>query len=1504
MIEGNLGHSGDLTNAVAVIGMAGRFPDADNVAALWRNIVTGCEAIRTYTDQELREVLPERLLRDPNLVPVGSVLNNFDMFDAEYFRYSPREAETIDPQQRMFLECAVEALEDSGCRWSVYAGDIGIFGGASLSSYLRNSYESLADDLDGSSVLPLMLLHGNDKDYLTTRVSYKLNLRGPSFALQTACSTSLVAVHVACQSLLAGECDMALAGGVSVRNSYWRGYVYTEGGMLSPDGHCRPFDSRAQGTVFGDGVGIVVLKRLDQALRDGDNVRAVIRGSAINNDGSAKVGFTAPSIGAQAEVVEQALSVAGLSPADITYIEAHGTGTELGDPIEVAGLTEAFRRHTPGKGFCCLGSVKANVGHLDCAAGVTGLIKGVLALENRTLPPLINFRAPNPSIDLANSPFYINTEARPWTSTGKRRAGVSAFGVGGTNAHVILEEAPAREVCPSRRARHPLLLSARSGMSLDTLCGTTAEWLQTSTDEFADIAFTLCEGRVAHRHVRAFTCRDAADALELLRGPGRLNSGERPETPPAVYYLFPGQGAQRPNMGRSAYEQEPVYRDAVELCASILSVHTGIDLRDVLYPTGSEATAVERLTDTQYAQPAIFVTSWALTQLFKAWGVTPKAMLGHSVGEFVAACVSGVFSLEDALKIISVRAAAMQEMPRGSMVSVMAGAEEVGPHLTEEVSIASANASDACVISGPSDSVERIVASLEEQGLVTSPLRVSHAFHSSMMTPAAHKLATALRQIQLNRPTIPFVSNVTGTWITDEQAMDPDYWSRQLLETVQFAAGVETLVAEPGILFEVGPGRSLSGLAMRGAADRNGVVAISTMPLAKGGDEGSALVEAACQLWIAGVEVDWAALYAGEARRRVSLPARPFERKRYWLPGQSRREVDASKSSPTGMFWAPTWKRLPVAAPREVVTPAQRWLLLSDGGSLSAAIEQILTEQGAYVNVVRDSSDLLGPETGRHYVPYVQLQEELKQLDSTGKFPDYILYLWSLPAGARGDDDADLERTFYRQVELLRSLDNARPGASFRMGVVTCCAFDILGNERVSAMAATAVGPSLSVPIENPAASSCVIDVTPRDLGSDRVVETAQTIIELVLATQVAPRVGLRNGYRWFPVEEPLTLSSEACSGPSVFESDGVFLITGGTGGIGLEIAAAISKEVSATFLLTGRTKLPERDTWDKLCGAASENDRIATAIRKIKEIEARGSTVVTAAANVASLDEMKAALALVGGTSKITSVFHAAGVGALDLTVAKARAHMEDVLAPKIAGTLALAKLFDGTPLQQFVLFSSISALRGYLGHADYSAANAFLDAFGPASRHLGGHVVAINWDAWSDAGMLARSSAEGTARGVDNALTTAEAIEALKQILRSGLPHVLVAKPSSRYRDDMAPRLAPAPAESVEQVESNRSGVHPRPTLSTPFVLPRSDIETLVADMWAEALSFEAVGIDDDFFALGGHSLMALKLLKRLRDLLAVKLVARDLFASPTVRALAEAIERQLERPLENAS
>ncbi len=882
--------------SIAIIGMSGRFPGARDVDQFWKNLVDGVDSVSRFSDAELEYSVatPEAIAQGQKFIRARGVIEGADLFDADFFGMYPKEAQLIDPQHRLFLECAWEALESAGHAPENYPGLIGVYAGLSMNTYLLHNLcvdRAFAADFSANyQVGNYATMLGNDKDFLPTRVSYKLNLRGPSMTIQSACSTSLVAVCQACMSLLTYQCDMALAGGVSITFPQKRDYQYQEEGLASTDGTCRTFDADACGTVFGHGVAVVLLKRLSDAISDGDSILAVIKGFAVNNDGADKIGYAAPSVNAQAAVTAMAQASAGIHPDTVSYVEAHGTATPLGDPIEVAALTAAFRRGgTTRNQYCALGTGKTHIGHLDIAAGATGLIKTVLQLQHEFIPALLHFKSPNPKIDFPNSPFFPVSTPMEWKrGDTPRRAGVSAMGIGGTNAHVVVEEAPLSCSGPSRKTQL-LLLSAKTTTALTAMSAHLADYIERHAEiSLADVAFTLHRGRRRFRHRKALSATSTLQAIERLRTAdcSAGSTAQAPVQPPSVVFLFPGQGAQFINMGRELYEEEPVFREAVDRCAECLQDHLQLDIRSVLYPKAAEkAQAGRQINETRVTQPTIFTVEYALACLWMAWGIKPSLLIGHSVGEYVAAVLAGVFTLGDALTVLGSRAKLMQDLPPGSMLAVGQGAAELEGLLPEGAAVAATNSPFLTTLSGPTKTLRGLQENFEASGIFCRLLPTSHAFHSSMMDPILEQFTTLAGSVPQQKPALPWISTFTGTLIDERISLDGSYWAGQLRHTVRFGQAVETAIKTGATVFlEVGPGQALTQLVLQQSSKPSGLAALTSLgPHDAAPTDLESMLTALGRLWLSGIEPDWSGFSSTEMRKRLTLPTYPFERKSYWI---------------------------------------------------------------------------------------------------------------------------------------------------------------------------------------------------------------------------------------------------------------------------------------------------------------------------------------------------------------------------------------------------------------------------------------------------------------------------------------------------------------------------------------------------------------------------------------------------------------------------------------------
>jgi acyl transferase domain-containing protein/NADP-dependent 3-hydroxy acid dehydrogenase YdfG len=1516
---------------IAIVGLACRFPGARNAEEFWSNLANGVESITRLSDDDILESgVPKSHLTAPNYVKAAPILDEPGAFDAAFFGFTPNEARTMDPQHRILLELAHEALEDAGCDPSRSRARIGVFAGAAMNTYFMHAglNRNFAEDY-----IPTLIF--NDKDFLSTRLSYKLDLKGPSITVQTACSTSLVAVHLARQSLLSEECDIVLAGAVSVRAPHRAGYFSDPGGVTSPDGRVSAFDATANGTVFGSGGGVVVLKRLSDALADGDTIRAIIKGSAINNDGAEKAGYTAPSVNSQADAVVEALANADVNAESISYIEAHGSGTPVGDPIEVRALTKAFCASTQRSGFCAIGSVKTNVGHLDAAAGMAGLIKTVLALQHRQIPASLNFSRPNPEIDFSATPFFVNTQLIPWAAaSGPRRAGIMSTGMGGTNAHVVLEEAPAVPSANASKRPNLLVLSARTEPALAAAADRLREFLEADPSlNMDDAAFTLQTGRRAMAHRRFVVAADRAGAITALTAkPPRLsiahvNEGaKRP-----LVLLLPGVGDHYVGMGHELYSFSPVFRREVDRCAEILRPLLGLDISDILYPKHRDwqkASATQgidlkkmlagnsqppddedtrRLNEVEHLQPALFTIEYALARMWIDLGMVPQAFVGHSMGEYVAACLSGVFSLEDALRLIVRRTQLVAQLPPARMLAVVLPESELQPMLPSGLSLALINGPALCIVAGPPASIEEFACSLTERGVMHRPVQNTHAFHSRLLDPIVPAFSAEVRNIRLSAPGIPFISNVTGRWITAADATDPAYWGRHASHTARFHDALQTLwqTGNP-ILLETGPGRTLSVLAQQHPARSSSdpVSAISSLRHHyENQPDTEILLASAGRLWLAGLEIRWDALHPDATRRRIPLPTYPFEQNIYWLgpgntPAADEPQPIAQEPAANEMdrwFYAPSWERTVLTGhAANAVQPARvLWMIFSDRHGNDHGFGNLLTKSGATIELVRFDV--------RRLDEYLRIFREIKAAQWAGI---HIVHLGCVDNAASVGDAATGKSVqdfgFFSLMQIAQAIGELDIAVPVKMAVVSSGIHQVIGDEELNPSMATALGPCGVIPKEFPNIACFNVDLAitrkadgmPKDYRRWILSEFAQPVAGEVLA--------YRGSHRWrrkfLPVTLPPAIHGSA-PGVDRLRERGVYLITGGTGGIGLAVARHLAKTCRARLVLTKKNPFPKKAHWNDLLARADTAPEMAETLRQLTEIESLGSEVEVMVTDVADLEAMRAVF---GETRRkfngINGVIHAAGFVRAGLIQAATSERSDDILVPKVWGTMVLHELLRDFAPDFFILFSSIASITCPFAHAEYCAANSFLDAFAAYSNsRTNYHTLAINWPVWKEVGIVAKLEA---AMGVEDwkdetlkkAMLTKDGLEAFGRALHSGLPQVIVSPENlDRVLAQSGKVIDPLKAKPAHAPAFNR-------TPSTEADLPGDEIETAVAGIWSSVIGTEQISVHEQFTSLGGHSLLALQIVARLRALYKTDLTLRDFFEAPTIAQLSSVIRDKI--------
>lgn len=1485
---------------IAIVGMAGRFPGASSLEDFWQRLVNGEEMIHFFTEEELKKAgLDASVYQHPNFIGAKGRLQEIEGFDADFFNYSAREAELMDPQFRLLHECAWEALEDAGCDPDRMAGKIGVYTGTSPNHEWLTRF---AHQMEATEQFSAMLL--NDREFFSTQLSYKLNLHGPSVTMQTACSTSLVNIGMACQALLNEECDAALAGGVTVSSPENIGYIYQDGMIQSKDGHCRPFDQEASGTIFGDGAGIVLLKRYEDAVRDGNPIHAVIKGVGVNNDGSRKAGFTAPSVEGQAEVLKETYEKSGIDPASIGYVEAHGTGTKMGDPIEVSALSQVFKGTDPLT--IPIGSVKSNVGHLNSAAGIAGLFKAILALQHKTIPPTIHYESPNQEIPFKDTPFFVNQKALYWKEAdGPRRAGVSSFGIGGTNAHMIIEEGLQTKKKPASNQKQLLVLSAKTDTALAEMTERLKQYvIQHPQVPLEDIAYTLRYGRKQFPYRKAIVL---ASADEWMQQKQLETSVFRSKKWRKATFMFSGQGAQYAGMMRGLYDAEPVFKWEVDRCFKYVMETEQVDLKSIVF---CEDETNEDITKTSNAQPLLFIFEYALAKLLQHSGVEPESMIGHSIGEYVAACLSGVFSLESALTLVMARGRLMQDMEKGAMLSVQLPEAELVSMIDESLSVAAVNAKDLCVVSGREEHIATFEKKLQDKRIITRHLHTSHAFHSYMMEPMLEAFQQIVEKIELHEPAIPFVSNVTGTWATSEDVMTASYWTNHLRGTVRFHEGLSQLLTdEVRALIEVGPGNSLTALTKRHEnKESHHDVLNMVRHTREQADDHAYFLKRIGELWAGGYEVKAQQHSTQEERQLVSLPTYPFERKRYWIEAgkpaspQLSAPKETKKKEMEEWFYLPSWEQQPLKPVFEEETEEQTWLIFREQDAFHELFTHSFKQKGIKVISVtkgeayqeQDQSFTINPAEGQHY------RNLLDSLSNRGINIQRILHLWE---AAKEDENsnrqaafqAHIEKGYYSLIFLSQAVAAQKNIRECRLFTITSGIQSVTGNETICAEKSAMLGPCKVISQEYHHIKCWNIDVedVPEVMSWKE-----QVLVDLIVQEIMQPGkdqlVAYRHRKRWVQSYKHLPLQKEDGL-PKMIRPNGVYLITGGLGGIGFVLSKMLAKEGNVHLYLTGRTALPPRNEWASYVQQANADEAQRTRIEKVLELERLGATVEAVQANAGNLDQMKHVFDAIrkkhGG---VHGVFHAAGLpGSTSFRAIKdipsTLAQGEDQFQSKVKGLDVLEQLLEKEQADFCLLFSSISALLGGLGFSAYSAANLYMDAFAARlNQHSQTPWMCVNWDAWNFWGELESTIGESIN---ELAILPEEGAELFQYVLSSRQNrHMLV---STGNLDERIGQWLSLESKAAESEDSYEVSKHERPELGNPYVAPRNETEKAICQVWQDFMGMEQVGIHDNFFDLGASSLDIVQVTNRLNQALQTNEAVVTLFTYPSVAELAKYIQ-----------
>lgn len=1526
---------------IAIIGLAGRFPGASNLEEFWQNLRDGVESISFFADEEL-EVKDSTISSHPDYVKAGAILPDIDHFDASFFGYSRREAELIDPQQRILLECAWSAFEHAGYNPEVYLGLVGVYVGSGFNTYLLNNvhpnrgFSSHRTMLE--SLVDMQVRLGNASFALPTRIAYKLNLRGPSLNVQTACSTSLVAVHSACKSLLTGECDMAIAGGVAIVVPEKVGYLYEEGGIASPDGHCRTFDRDAQGTVFGNGIGVVILKRLEEAIEDGDTIQAVIKGSAVNNDGALRIGYSAPGVEGQTAVITEALTKAEVDPSTISYVEAHGTATALGDPIEMSALTQAFRQMgqgngtKPKNGWCAIGSVKTNIGHLAEAAGIAGLIKTVLALKHKQIPASLHFKQPNPNIDFANSPFYVNTALSEWSGNGTpRRAGVSSFGMGGTNCHMVLEEAPengkVKEERENReRPLHLLTLSAKTENALEELVERYVSHIESTDDlNLADLCFTANTGRKPFQHRLAVVANSTTELRKKLTmiDPVCMGVVKAPDKLGEMAFLFTGQGSQYVDMGRQLYETQMTFRQAIDRCDDILRAYLETPLLEILYPPENiESPNRDLINQTAYTQPALFALEYALFQLWTSWGIVPNVVIGHSVGEYVAACVAGVFSLEDGLKLIAQRGRLMQALPAGGgMVSAIASEQQVRAVIDFQapgVSIAAINGPESSVFSGKQKDVDAVAAALEDQGIKIKHLTVSHAFHSPLMEPMLDEFKQVAQDISFAPPQIKLISNVTGTVVTEEIAT-PEYWCRHILQPVQFAASVESLKQQGAEIFvEIGPKPILLGMARHCLPDAEGLWLPSLRPPQTDWQQ---ILASAAQLYLHGLAVDWVGFDQDYARQRQPLPTYPFQRERYWIESEAgvyfslrdqkhqQRTYDASHTpsqtndSTEQCLYSVQWKIQPLTKVKS--TFPKNWLVFADhqvsltANSLSVgeSLVQRLQASGCRTTMVFQGKEY-HCHTNQMFTLNPNCPEHVERLLQNVSNIEGVVHLWSLDAPAPQTEESLSAAATVSLCSVLHLVQGLIANSSTlpRLWLVTRGAQAV--TEKINSLGlgqAPLWGMGKTIALEHPELQCALIDLSSDIQLNPKSVNCSESVLRSTVESDAAAlltelmynstenQVALHNSNRYVARLVPQQQEKYL---PLILDQNSTVLITGGLSGLGLQVAHTIVERGGKHLILLGRSapKSEVREQLDKL--------------------KAEGIQITIAQSDVSDINQLAQVIEKIDHTlPPLRGIVHAAGVVDFCSLWQQDWERFSSLLTAKVYGTWNLHCLTKDRPLDFFVCFSSLASLLGSHGLASYGAANEFMDVLVHYRRSQGLPGLSINWGPWADTGMQTKLSTDHQQRLLDwglGVIPLNQGLATLEQLIQTETIQAGVLPIDwSKWLQQFSPipsvyqHVMPNLGDRHNQVVSNKPLNIMQKLRAIPEPQRRAELAANICTIVAETLGIKdthQISLETRFVDLGLDSLMAMELRSYLQSKLDCVIGSTVLLKCATLAALVD--------------
>lgn len=1474
---------------VAIIGMSGKFPKSDNISEFWENLIVGNELIHFYSDSELEKlgVNPD-LIKKERYVKSSALLEDSSSFDYSFFRYSKEEAELMDPQIRILHEQAWLALEDSGYNPFNYTNKIGSFFTAGHNINWM-AHVKLLESSD--KVNQFFIDHVSDSRRISTLISYALNLKGPSYFIDTACSSSLVAIHVACRNLLMKECAMAVAGGVNIGSSKDIGYVYEEGMIFSKDGHCKAFDIDSSGTFGGEGVGVVVLKRLEDALNDRDHIYSVIRSSSVNNDGNRKVGYTAPSIIGQYECIKSALQIAEVDPTSISYIETHGTGTKLGDPVEIEALNKAFNYNTAHQ--CGIGSVKTNMGHLDTAAGVAGLIKTALSLENKIIPPSLHFKTPNPEINFKSGPFYVNSELKEWSGKKPLLAGVNSLGIGGTNVHMILEEPPIQQKGSLPKEYQLLVYSAKTKASLERYHNNLNIFLKNNKNiDLADLSYTLKVGRNNFKYRRFITCRDVSDARSQFESTVFQETFQVKEKK-RIVFMFAGQGSQYFKMGKEIYSKYPYFKNIIDQGFEILKNDTGIDYANIIGYSDSEESESESINDLRFSIPLLFLVEYAFAKLLLKLGVNPSNMIGHSFGEYVAACLSEVFTFEEGIKLIVKRAHLMSGMEKGSMVSVDMPVDKISEFMFSELSIAAVNTENSCVVSGNTKSIDSFCDLLSSKEITFLKIRTSHAGHSQMMDSIMSAFESEVKKINLSEPKFPFISCITGRPIKKEEATSPKYWLKHLRETVNFSNGLDFLIKENNTLYiEIGSSKTLTSFLKQNKHYNSDIVSTSVLKHPKEEvDDISFLLSALGLLWAKGVDVKWNEYYFGEYRNKVSAPGYSFDKVAF--PSRVNPIQKFIESSQFGInnivsenylewIYEEGWKEIRSDASKN---KSFDWTVcfLSETEFAEKLMNELISENKNTV-FVKPRLDYLKLDENTIFInpsnieDYQKLLSDISEkLDGTGR----IIHAWCVGANERGlgDNKYSMEDLgYFSLLNIARSFGEMKNLNYFHLDFLVNDLFIVNGNEKISSIKATALGALKVIPKEYENIYSRCIEFLIGDFEKDPLY--VNNLFSKLKKPIVETTIALRGSKIWKPFYEKVRPDKELLE--DKITMNGLYVITGAYGGMGKILSDMLVNDYNADLILIGR---------------GVENTNMMEKLRK------ENNSIYYIQDDLSDLSRLKEKVdSLMTDSNKaLNGIFHAAGLGDYSgLITKRMKKDCQDIFLPKINGTYNLFNAFKSYSPDFIILCSSVASSLAPFGQVAYVAANLYQNFF--AHEHNSKtKVVSIQFCAWKEIGMAITAANRLNKTNdsiVEFGIGNRDGLDLFKYALNSDSSEIIVSLRNfdtqlSMYADHTLKYFL----DSRDQKTALNEYEVERPDMATPYIEARSETEKTMCELWKAVFGYEQIGVTDDFFALGGNSLKALALIKRIRKAFNIEISISDFFRKSNIRDLAKEINLALD-------